>query len=71
MAQFVGVKSHTILLLDRNVNGKSERTWTSHPSFDAAVDQVIKAFENQLGDMNEKSTTIQVLSINWLKLMLF
>jgi hypothetical protein len=57
MAQFVGVKAHTILLLDA---GESQKVWTSLTSFEDAVDYIINLFEDQLALMNSGERSIQV-----------
>jgi hypothetical protein len=58
MAQFVGVKAHTILLLD--AGSESQKVWTSLTSFEDAVDYIINLFEDQLALMNSGERSIQV-----------
>eukprot|EP00614_Pseudopedinella_elastica_P033252 CAMPEP_0172643966 /NCGR_PEP_ID=MMETSP1068-20121228/238962_1 /TAXON_ID=35684 /ORGANISM="Pseudopedinella elastica, Strain CCMP716" /LENGTH=107 /DNA_ID=CAMNT_0013458143 /DNA_START=9 /DNA_END=332 /DNA_ORIENTATION=- len=56
MAQFVGVGgSHTILLKQE---GKA-KTFTSHPTFDSAVDAIISMYEAKLKELNPTLPHIQ------------
>ncbi len=55
MAQFVGTRAHTILLKQE---GK-ERTYTTHASFDAAVDSIISMYEAKLKELNPQLQHIQ------------
>jgi hypothetical protein len=55
MAQFVGSKSHTILLVQE---GKS-RTYTTHDTFEAACAALIAMYEKKLKELNPQLHHIQ------------
>lgn len=55
MAQFVGVRSTTILLKQEG----QAKTYSTHASFDAAVDSIISMYEAKLKELNPQLPHIQ------------